>query len=77
MRQRVDLGGEPSAAPDETGGALEKEEPEDGDDARTFPLKVVATVRRFRAWRSAVNCSATYGHDADDFEGPTLVLRHM
>ena len=59
----------------ETGGALEKEVPEDGDDARTLPLEVDVSGRRCWSWRSAVNCSSTYGQGAEDFEGPPSVLR--
>ena len=55
LRRRLCLGEEPS---DETGGALEKGT-EDGDDARTLPVEVDASERRFRSWRSAVKCSST------------------
>ena len=77
MSHRLDLGEERSAAPNETGGALEKEAPEDGDDARTLPVDVDTTGRRFRSWPSAVNFSSTYEHDADDFDAPFPVLRLM
>ena len=52
LRHRLDLGEEPLAAPNETGGALEKEVPEDGGDARTLLVEVDATVLRFLSWRS-------------------------
>ena len=61
LRHRLDLEEEALHA----GGALEREKPKDGDDARTLPVEVDVTGCRFGSWRSAVICSSTYGHHAE------------
>ena len=40
-------------------------------------MEVDATGRRCWSWRSAVNCSSTGGHDAEDFEGSPSLLQLM
>ena len=75
LRHRLDLGEESLAAAGRAGDALEKEVPEDGEDARTLPVKVGRNGAPLPVVAFGRHCSSTRGHDTEDFEGPPSVLR--